>query len=352
MRTLTRSSVPALIAAAALLGACGSDPGYGNPTGSGLSVVSITGDFGKAPTVTWKAVPSFPSSTTVTTVTTGSGAAIPADRAVEAKVYVSDAAAVLQRGALCQSANAAAQTAAGCSTTFPLTAPADDLVQVLQNVPYQVLKKGSTTIPIPTSASGVFSAFRNGAHIGSRVMGLMPSTLLGGLIQSDSLPAIGIGNHDAVLVVIDFIKLDPPTPTATDVPAAQLPALVLKNGKPAGLSFAGVAQPKATDGLKRVVLTQGTGATITASSTISFNYLGSIYKAAKPFQENYSGTGQPLSYPLSQLVQGWQLGLVGLKAGSRVILEIPPALGYGPTAQPGIPANSTLYFVLDVVSAS
>lgn len=349
MRTLTRSCVPPLLVSAALLSACGSTPGYGNPSGSGLSTVTVTGDFGKVPTVSWKAVPDYPSSTTVSTQITGTGEAIPADRGVEAKVYVSDAQAVLQEQSLCQ-AKTGATTSPSCSTTFPLTAPAKDLIQVLQNVPYQVVKKGTTTLPIPASTTGIFSAFRNGAHIGSRVIGLMQSSTLGGLIQSDSLPAIGIGNHDAVLVVIDFIKLDAPSPKATDVPASQLPALVLKAGKPAGFNFAGIAAPKATGGLKRVVLTQGTGADITDSSTITFDYLGSIYGAKKPFQENYSG--QALTYPLTQLVQGWQLGLVGLKAGSRVLLEIPPAMGYGSTAKPGIPANSTLYFVLDIVSAS
>lgn len=353
MRTLSRVCVPVLIASATLLSACSTTTGYGNPTGSGLSTVSVTGDFGKAPTISWKAVPDYPSKTTVQTLINGTGATIPTDRGVQAKVYVSDPQAVLQERALCQATKATpapGATAPDCSTTFPLTAPATDLVRTLQKVPYQVLPKTATTIPIPASTTGIFSLFRNGAHLGSRVIGLMPSSVLGGLAQSDSLPAIGIGNHDAVLVVIDFIKLDAPTPKATDVPASQLPALVLKNGKPSGMTFAGIAKPKATDGLKRVVLTQGTGAAITANSTITFDYLGSIYGAAKPFQENYSA--KAITYPLAQLVPGWQIGLTGLKAGSRVLLEIPPSLGYGAQAQSGIPANSTLFFVLDVVSVS
>jgi len=347
VRTLSRVCLPVLIASATLLSACGSNAGYGNPTGSGLSTVSVTGAFGSVPTVSWKSVPDFPSKTTVETAITGTGPAIPADRAVEAKVYVSDAQAILQKNSLCQ---ASGSSTSPCSTTFPLTAPATDLIKTLQGVPYQVLSPSAKTLQIPASSTGLFSPFRNGAHIGSRVIGLMPSTLLGQTVQSDSIPAIGIGNHDAVLVVIDFISLDAAPPTVADVPAAQLPAIVLKNGKPVGMTFTGLAKPKTTDGLKRAILTQGTGTAITATSTITFDYLGAVYGAAKPFQENYSQ--KPISYPLAQLVPGWQTGLVGVKAGSRVVLEIPPALGYGAQAQTGIPANSTLYFVLDIVSVS
>lgn len=348
MRSLSRLCLPVLIASATLLSACGTNAGYGNPTGSGLSTASVAGAFGTVPTVTWTAIPDFPSKTVVQTSITGTGPAIPADRAVEAKVYVSDPQAILQKRSLCQASGSA--SASACSTTFPLTAPATDLIKTLQAVPYQVLSPSAKTLQIPANATGLFSAFRAGARIGSRVVGLMPSSLLGQTVQSDSIPAIGIGNHDAVLVVIDFISLDAAPPTVTDVPASQLPAIVLKNGKPAGMTFTGIAKPKATDGLKRAILTQGTGTAITASSTITFDYLGSIYGAAKPFQENYSG--QAISYPLAQLVPGWQTGLVGVKAGSRVVLAIPPALGYGAQAQTGIPANSTLYFVLDIVSVS
>jgi peptidylprolyl isomerase len=51
------------------------------------------------------------------------------------------------------------------------------------------------------------------------------------------------------------------------------------------------------------------------------------------------------------VVPGWTYGLTGLKVGTRVLLQIPPALGYGAQAQEGIPAESTLYFVVDIVSA-
>ena len=55
---------------------------------------------------------------------------------------------------------------------------------------------------------------------------------------------------------------------------------------------------------------------------------------------------------LGDVVKGWTYGLTGVKVGSRVMLQIPPLLGYGAQEQANIPANSTLYFVVDVLSAT
>ena len=55
----------------------------------------------------------------------------------------------------------------------------------------------------------------------------------------------------------------------------------------------------------------------------------------------------------SQLIPGWDKGLVGQHIGSRVLLVIPPADGYGKTGNPqaGIKGTDTLVFVVDVLGA-
>jgi peptidylprolyl isomerase len=61
--------------------------------------------------------------------------------------------------------------------------------------------------------------------------------------------------------------------------------------------------------------------------------------------------GRPLNeYSLKQLVKGWQQGVPGMKVGGVRRLIIPPDLGYGSKNQPGIPANSTLVFEMELVS--
>ena len=82
---------------------------------------------------------------------------------------------------------------------------------------------------------------------------------------------------------------------------------------------------------------------------MTVNYLGETYQAKEPFDESYSAT--PLTSALSGLIQGWSIGLDGVKVGSRVLLQIPPAYGYGEQGSgESIPPNSTLWFVIDVVS--
>ncbi|MEU3922015.1 FKBP-type peptidyl-prolyl cis-trans isomerase [Streptomyces sp. NPDC029004] len=52
------------------------------------------------------------------------------------------------------------------------------------------------------------------------------------------------------------------------------------------------------------------------------------------------------------VLEGWDKGLVGTTVGSRVLLVVPPDLGYGTQALKGITADSTLVFVFDVLAAA
>ncbi len=56
---------------------------------------------------------------------------------------------------------------------------------------------------------------------------------------------------------------------------------------------------------------------------------------------------------MGTVVKGWDDGLVGQTVGSRVLLAIPPELGYGKTGNEdaGISGTDTLYFVVDILAA-
>ena len=77
------------------------------------------------------------------------------------------------------------------------------------------------------------------------------------------------------------------------------------------------------------------------------DYLGATYGADSPFDESFSA--KPLTSSLDGLIQGWSIGLTGVKVGSRVLLQIPPAYGYGAQGSGAIPPNATLWFVIDVI---
>jgi len=50
------------------------------------------------------------------------------------------------------------------------------------------------------------------------------------------------------------------------------------------------------------------------------------------------------------VIKGWDQGLVGKHVGDRVLLVIPPALGYGAAGQSGIAPNETLIFLVTAKS--
>ena len=68
-----------------------------------------------------------------------------------------------------------------------------------------------------------------------------------------------------------------------------------------------------------------------------------------------SWTSQPFTFVLGegQVIPGWDKGVVGMKVGGRRELIIPPSLGYkNHSPGPGIAANDTLVFVIDLLNVS
>jgi FKBP-type peptidyl-prolyl cis-trans isomerase len=115
-----------------------------------------------------------------------------------------------------------------------------------------------------------------------------------------------------------------------------------------------VTVPKGAPPTKLVTkdLVQGTGATASQGKTVTVNYVGVLYKNGKEFDSSWS-RNQPFTTALSSgsVISGWVQGLSGMKVGGRRELIIPPSLGYGKAGSPPkIPANSTLVFVVDLLS--
>jgi len=94
----------------------------------------------------------------------------------------------------------------------------------------------------------------------------------------------------------------------------------------------------------------GTGATVLATSTLTVHYTLMQWSNGAILESSWSG-GSPATFPLSGVITGWQQGLVDAKVGTRRLLVIPPALGYGPMA--GHPLEKeTLIFAVDIIAVS
>jgi peptidylprolyl isomerase len=97
-------------------------------------------------------------------------------------------------------------------------------------------------------------------------------------------------------------------------------------------------------------LEEGSGPAAKAGDEVSVNYVGVNYKTGKEFDASWS-RGEPFAFALGSgiVIPGWEEGVVGMKAGGRRQLVIPPELGYGATGSPPtIPPNETLVFVVDL----
>ncbi len=200
----------------------------------------------------------------------------------------------------------------------------------------------------------VFTALFEGQTYGSRVVAVASASEVFG--ESAEENSLGVDPSDALVIVADIVEKqeEAPEPTSDkpeDADPAAQPKIVEEGGKPTGLDFSGVDEPELDAPVQRLVLEEGDGAAVKASDTVTVNYLGSTYDAEAPFDESFSG-GEPLVSPLSGLIQGWTIGLEGVKVGSRVLLQIPPGYGYGAQGSgDAIPGNATLWFVIDVVKA-
>ncbi|MBU6495941.1 MAG: FKBP-type peptidyl-prolyl cis-trans isomerase [Acidobacteria bacterium] len=102
-------------------------------------------------------------------------------------------------------------------------------------------------------------------------------------------------------------------------------------------------------------LIQGAGKPAMIGSKLTVQYVLATYSSRKVIQSSWTRT--PFTFTLGaqppQVIPGWDKGLVGMHVGGRRELIIPPSLGYGAQSPgPGIAANDTLVFVVDLLKVS
>ena len=169
-------------------------------------------------------------------------------------------------------------------------------------------------------------------------------------------PSLEIGNKDTVVVIVDLLDtaevLEKPQGKAQEAPAWAPEVLTDDDDAVTGLDFADA--PKPNGRLLGADLVVGDGARVEKGQTITVNYLGQVYGGDEPFDESFSKSPASFGIGTGQVIKGWDKALVGKTVGSRVVLAIPPASGYGEAGKPsaGIKGTDTLYFVVDILAAS
>jgi peptidylprolyl isomerase len=204
-------------------------------------------------------------------------------------------------------------------------------------------KTGPSTFYVNSVVKG-FADGLVGTHAGDRVLICAPA--------KDAFGATGnisssVRPFDSVVFVVDVKRVAPVEPQPANVPRLQYDP----DGNPSKFTATDQVTAKPTKlGVYPVI--EGSGPVLKSGDRISVEYFGQIYPDKAVFN---AWTGQPFDAQLGagQVIKGWEEGLVGQRVGSRLVLVIPPDLGYGDKAQgTSIPANSTLIFTIQILSVN
>lgn len=189
-----------------------------------------------------------------------------------------------------------------------------------------------------------------GQMVGSRVLLGIPSALGYGAQGAGA----DIPPDTALLFVIDVVasfgKGMTAKGTAVPLDDAALPK-VTGDGATLAVAMPGGAAPTQ---LVVKTLVQGDGPEVKAGQQIVVQYLGALWDGGKVFDASWARGGEPITFGIGtgKVIKGWDQGLVGVSAGSRVLLVIPSDLAYGDAGRPPtIPAKAPLVFVVDVLGS-
>ncbi len=103
--------------------------------------------------------------------------------------------------------------------------------------------------------------------------------------------------------------------------------------------------------MKVEILKEGSGDGAKSGDMVTVNYTGTLLNGTK-FDSSLNPGRTPFQFTLGQnsVIQGWELGVLGMKPGEKRKLTIPPELGYGAAGAGGvIPPNATLIFEIDLL---
>jgi peptidylprolyl isomerase len=318
MRRRPLAAVPAALLLASGLAACGgSDDDGGEESIAGLS---ISGAFGEEATVEVEDLDVSEAQTAE--VIAGDGAEITEDSAVRYRFAVAKAA---------------------------------DGEEVLSNFTQPDPESMTISEQPPEIADAL-----TGTSIGSRIALAVP---VADVLGEQGAPQAGLGPDDDVVFVFDLIEeaakpLSAPEGEEVE-PPGDVPTVVTEDDSATGpvtdIDFSDASNQPPKD-FEVIPLVQGEGEEVKEGDTVTVNYLGTKWgEGNEPFDNSYE-RGEPTEFPLNPggLIDGWVEGLEGIPVGSRVMLIVPPDLGYGAEGNPAIEVTGkdTLVFVIDVLGAN
>ncbi|WP_433429453.1 FKBP-type peptidyl-prolyl cis-trans isomerase [Nonomuraea sp. CA-141351] len=184
------------------------------------------------------------------------------------------------------------------------------------------------------AGEGLGGALR-GHRVGSRVVAAVPR---------------GPGAGQELLYVVDILGSHP-RGASVEAGGGTLAGVRVTGGAPPALEVPATAPPAA---FAVKVLARGDGRATQAGQLVVAQYEGVVWSRGRVFDTTWT-TGRPKAFRIGDgsVIKGWDRALVGVPAGSRVLMIVPPSYGYGAAGDPahGITGSDTLVFVVDVLAA-
>jgi FKBP-type peptidyl-prolyl cis-trans isomerase len=305
-------AVVALVAAAVVLAGCG-----GSSPSNPNSAVKVSGSFNKTPSVT-----------------------IPAEQAASNLVITKP---IKGTGAVLKSGNAALANL----VLYKWSGKTHSLIDSTYGT-------GPQIIPSTSDLTGITTALK-GARLGSRVVVVLPPKYGYGTSGDSQL---GVTGKDTLVWVIDLLQQYAGNQSASGTQVSSgggtLPSVTAQSGKAPVITIPKTSPPSS---LSVTTLIKGSGPALVKGDTVVTQYVGSIWRTGNVFGSTWPSTDEPDGSPFSfqlggDVLTGFSDGLTGVTVGSRVMLVIPPSLGYGPeggNSSAGIEKTDTLVFVIDVL---
>ncbi len=190
-----------------------------------------------------------------------------------------------------------------------------------------------------------------GQQVGSRfLIGVPPADAFGAKGNAQA----GVGPTDTLVYFVHIQSASTPLAKAGGIvvqPRTGLPTAIVDGAKPAQITV-----PKTAAPTKLVVqpLIRGAGAVVTKGQSIRVHYTGVLWKDGKKFDAS-GDLGGPVDIKIGagKVIPGWDKGLVGQTVGSRILLVVPPADGYGAAGKPpSVGPKDTMVFVFDILDAT
>jgi FKBP-type peptidyl-prolyl cis-trans isomerase FkpA len=105
----------------------------------------------------------------------------------------------------------------------------------------------------------------------------------------------------------------------------------------------GISATAHSSGLYYQITNPGSGTTPISTSTVFIKYTGKLMDGTV-----FDSRTTPISSKLSEMIQGFQIGLPLIQKGGTIKLIVPSSLGYGCNGFGTVPGNSILYFEVEL----